>query len=389
MIGIAWVCGYLMRCLRQPVVLGELIGGILIGPTVLGSFLPDTYAVLFPNEPTIVMSRDALLKVGMLFFMFAAGLEVNLAALRRHKLTIALTSVLGGVVPFALGFGTVLLLPDLWGNKTPSFTLALFMGTALSISALPVIARILMDIHLIHRDIGITIMAAAMINDLFGWSLFAMILSSLGQGEQTSHLGIALVFALSILIVALGCWVIQPLLRRFNFFRSWPGGLLAVLSMLVFLAAVCAEKLGIHAIFGAFLVGVALSQSADPEQEQYIHQMVQPFALSFFAPLYFVSVGLKVNFSTNFDGMLVLLVIFIASLGKILGCGLGARIGGMSTREALAVGVGLNARGAIEIILASVALETHLISPRIFVALVVMALVTSMLSGPLLQRLVK
>ncbi len=165
--------------------------------------------------------------------------------------------------------------------------------------------------------------------------------------------------------------------------------MLTFLAALVVLAAAGAETVGIHGIFGAFLVGVALGQDQEPEQEKSIHQLIQPFALNFFAPLYFISVGLKADFSGQFDGPLVFWIFLIACLGKILGAGLGARLGGMPARESLTVGVGLNARGAVEIILASVALEQHLIDQRIFVALVAMAFATTLISGPLLKRLVR
>jgi len=389
MLAVAWLFGYLMKRLAQPVVLGELLGGILLGPTLLGTVCPDVYASLFSADKTITTSIDTLLKVGMLFFMFAAGLEINLIHFRQCKFTIVSTSLLGGLLPFALGFGMVVLFPGLWGQAEHRYLFALFMGTALSISALPVIARILMDLNLIGTRVGMTIMTSAMINDLVGWSLFAFILRNLGEEHPAGNIftTLASVLAYAALILGIGRWLLQPFLQRVRFFQDWPGGLLTFLAVLVMLAAVGAESIGIHAIFGAFLVGMALGQM--PEQDKPVNSLFQPFALHFFAPLYFVSVGLKANFSSQFDGYLVLLVFVIACLGKILGAGTGARIGGMCWRDAWSVGVGLNARGAIEIILASVALEQQLIDQRIFVALVVMAFATSMLSGSLLKHLVK
>ncbi len=395
MLTVAWLFGYLMKKLAQPVVLGELIGGILLGPTFLGTVYPDAYTNLFPIDNAITTSIDALLKVGMLFFMFAAGLEINLIHFRQYKFSIATTSLLAGLVPFALGFGMVLLFPELWGQNNRPLLLALFIGTALSISALPVIARILIDLNLIGTRTGMTIMASAMINDLIGWSLFAVILGNLGQDHPAGNMlsTLAMIIAFAVFILGIGRWLVQPFLRRIHFFKDWPGGLLIFVSMLVMLAAAAAEKIGIHSIFGAFMVGIAMGQNQSQgqfsEQEKHIYSIIQLFALNFFAPLYFVSVGLKVNFSSQFDGILVLVVVLIACLGKILGASLGARLGGMRWREAVSVGVGLNARGAIEIILASVALEHQLIDQRIFVALVVMALATSIISGSLLKCLVK
>jgi len=391
MLTIAWGMGYLARRLGQPAVLGELLGGILLGPTLLGAFAPQTHALFFSPDKAVITSLDALLKVGMLFFMFAAGLEVNLVHVRTHQRAIAMTSLMGGAMPFALGFAMVILFPDLWGPQERPQLLALFMGTALSISALPVIARMLMETHLIDTKIGATVMASAMANDVIGWSLFALILHDLKPGQPEGNLAVALVLVLGFAAVILGVgrWLLQPLLHQAQYFKDWPGGLLTFLAALVVIAAVGAEGVGIHGIFGAFLVGVAFGHDRDPGQEKRIHGMIQPFALNFFAPLYFVSVGLKADFSGQFDGTLVLWVFLIACLGKIIGASLGALLGGMARREALTVGVGLNARGAIEIILASVALEQQLIDQRIFVALVAMAFATTLISGPLLQRLVR
>jgi Kef-type K+ transport system membrane component KefB len=391
MLAAAWLFGYLMKKLGQPVVLGEIIGGILLGPTLLGSLCPDIYLMLFPADKSIITGMEALLKIGLLFFMFAAGLEVNLVHFRQSKKLITLTSLLGGLLPFTLGFGMVMLFPTLWGDPDQLMLLALFMGTALSISALPVIARILMEMNLIGSRIGMTIMTSAMVNDWFGWILFAFLLRQLGHENSGGAVftTLALVLAYTVAILAIGRWIVLPIMNNSRLFKDWPGGLLSFVALLIMLAAVGAEKVGINAFFGAFLVGMALSQGHDPEQEKTINSMIQPFALTFFAPLYFVSVGLKANFSSQMDVTLCILIFLVACFGKIIGAGLGARLGGMHWREALAVGVGLNARGAIEIILASVALEYHIIDQRIFVALVLMAFLTTLLSSASLKYLLK
>ncbi|POZ50055.1 cation:proton antiporter [Methylovulum psychrotolerans] len=392
MLAVACLFGYVMKRLGQPVVLGEIIGGILLGPTVFGAVFPDIHAGLFPADKTIATGIDTLLKVGMMFFMFAAGLEVNLSHFRNGKWPIIFTSLFGGVLPFALGFGMVFLFPSLWGQAAPptdNLLLALFMGTALAISALPIIARILMEMNLLGSRVGMTIMTSAMINDLVGWVLFAFLLRNFGRETVGGNVftALALVLGYALLILAIGRWLLRPILKSGWLFKNWPGGVLTFIALLIMLAAVGAEHIGIHAIFGAFLVGMALSQGHDPEQEKTINAIIQPFALNFFAPLYFVSVGLKANFSSQFDGPLCLLIFALACVGKIIGAGLGAKLGGMSWREAAAVGVGLNCRGAVEIILASVALEYHLIDQRIFVALVLMAFLTTLLSSALLKPL--
>ena len=245
-----------------------------------------------------------------------------------------------------------------------------------------------MDLDLIHKEIGVVVMTAATINDLVGWSLFAAILSALAPASQGRSLWatLGLVVGFAALVLVLGRWIGQPFLRWLRASVAWPSGFIGITAILILVAAALAETVGIHATFGAFLVGVALGQSVE-EEENSAHEIIHQFAVSFFAPLYFVSIGLQADFAANFDLPFVLFLLLISCIGKICGAGLGAWLGGMPPREALAVGFGMNARGAMEMILASVALEYRLIDERVFVALIVMALVTSMISAPALQRL--
>jgi len=389
MLAVALVFGQIARKLHQPAVLGELVGGIVLGPTVFGMLAPGVFGWLFPGQDESSSGREAVIKIGMLFFLFVGGLEVNLTHLRRRGLSLALTSLLGILAPFGLGFAAVLLLPNLWGPPVhqKSLVFAMFIGAALSISALPVIARILMDLDLIQTEMGVVIMTAATVNDLIGWSLFAVILTAFvpGSSDRSIWATLGLVIGFSALVLSVGRWIGQPILRWLKSSVAWPSGFIGVTTVLILVAASMAETIGVHAIFGAFLVGVALGQ--DLKGENQAHEIIYQFAVSFFAPLYFVSIGIRADFAANFDLLLVLLLLFIACVGKICGAGLGAWLGGMTFREALSVGFGMNARGAMEMILASVALEYGLIDQRIFVALVIMALVTSMLSAPALQRL--
>jgi Kef-type K+ transport system membrane component KefB len=393
----AVVCGQIMRRFNQPAVLGELLGGILLGPTIFGHFAPGTFAQWFPADRSIALVRESLISVGMLFFLFVAGLEVKLGHVRQRKRPVAFTAVLGLLVPMGLGIASVRAFPGVWGQGAESegWAFSVFVGTALSISALPVIARILMDLRLIQRELGIVVMTAAAFNDVVGWSLFALLLnvlvpaqasrSMVGWDTMATNLGLLLGFVVIVLFA--GRWLSRPGLRWMRTHLSWPNAFIGITTVVILAAAAVTEALGIHAVFGAYLVGVALGQALGPEEENEAHDVIYQFAVSFFAPLYFVSIGLRANFASDFDLPLVLLVLFIACVGKIGGASLGAWMGGMPSRQALAVGFGLNARGAMEIILASVALESGLIDQRVFVALVVMALVTSALAGPAMSRL--
>lgn len=398
MLLVALVCGQLMRWLKQPAVLGELLGGILLGPTILGTLAPSYFNWLFPVDKSLTLARESILNVGMLFFLFVAGLEVKLSHMRKRGKQVALTSFLGWLFPMALGIGAVWAFPNVWGPEAIQHGRAfgIFIGTALSISALPVIARILMDLGLIQKELGIVVMTAATLNDVIGWTLFAIILNvfipsaaeGVTRGQQVwENLGLLVVFAAIILLA--GRWLGRPVYVWVKAHLAWPTSFIALTTVVMLGAAAVTEFLGIHAVFGAYLVGIALGQTLEPGEENEAHDIVHQFAVSFFAPLYFVSIGLRANFAAYFDWPLVLLVLAVAIVGKVGGASLGAWLGGMPRMEALAVGFGMNARGAMEIILASVALEAGLINEQIFVALVVMALATSMIGGPALKRLVK
>lgn len=386
----ALLCGQLMRKFRFPAVLGELVGGIVLGPTVWGWLSPGSHDWLFPSSGPVYMGSDALIQICMLFFLFAAGLEMNLGLIEKRKSSIAWTSLLGIVMPFVFGFGLVLIFPTIWGEHAQSrmMLFALFMGTALSISALPVIARVLMDLNLMNTDVGMIIMGSATLDDLIGWSLFAVILSNFaprGLLDLPPYMTFILVLILFASMLTVGRIAGKKAQTWLKSHFPWPGGFMGIAIVCVLLTAALAEVIGVHAVFGAFLVGTALSQNLEKRNEA--HEMVYQFVMYFFAPLYFVSVGLRANFLTSFDPVLVLLVLLVACAGKILGAMLGAKISKLPLKQSVAIGFALNARGAMEMILATVARDVGFIDDRIFVALIIMALVTSVLSGPVIDRL--
>ncbi|OGT34703.1 MAG: hypothetical protein A2W28_03715 [Gammaproteobacteria bacterium RBG_16_51_14] len=397
MLSFALVCGQIMRRFDQPAVLGELLGGILLGPTVFGTLAPGSFNWFFPTDESLSLARNSVINLGMLFFLFVAGLEVKLAHINRRRKQIVLTSFLGWLFPMVLGIAAVQLFPGVWGAAASKsgWAFGIFVGTALSISALPVIARILMDLGLIQKELGSIVMTAATVNDVIGWLLFAIILKVFIPGDpptaDISSAGlwtnVGLLIGFTVVVLLAGRTIGHPVLRWVKTELSWPSAFISLTMVVILVVAAVTEFLGIHAIFGAYLVGIALGQNLEPGEGNNAHDAIYQFAISFFAPLYFVSIGLRANFASDFHLPLVLLVLVIACIGKIGGASLGAWLGGMKRRQALAVGFGMNARGAMEIILATVALESGLIDQPIFVALVVMAFVTSMLSGPMMKRL--
>jgi Kef-type K+ transport system membrane component KefB len=277
-----------------------------------------------------------------------------------------------------------MLAPRLWSVPFQDHGIfALFMGTALSISALPVIARILMDLDLLKTELGGMIMGAATIDDIIGWSIFALILGSL---KTNISLALNLGFTVGVLVVTAGILYLTEKNRAW--LKSPLGSVIIDLTALAMLAAaIASEFVGVHGIFAAFLAGVILSQRST--RRDLILKKTYRSVMMVLAPIYFASIGLKTNFVANFDLAIVLLVFSVACIGKITGASLGAVFGGITKRRALAVGFGLNARGAMEIVLASAALDYGLIEWRIFVALVVMALATTVISGLALPWLMK
>jgi Kef-type K+ transport system membrane component KefB len=388
----AKIVGEMLRRFHQPAVVGELLAGIVLGPSVLGAFSPGGANHLVPlHAGRVPVLWESLTTVAVTIFLLAAGMEVDLARLRHLKRIAAWVSASGMLLPFVLGLGVAWYVPDTLGRPrgvSPVF-FALFFGVALSISALPVIAKTLLDLRLYWTDVGVIIIAAAIVNDFTGWIIFGVLLAMM-HGTSAVHASNAvhavmqtLVFAA--LVLTAGRWVAERVLRWAHGLNEWAGSIVGFAVALGLLGGAIAEAIGIHALFGAFLVGVAIGNSPSLREED--RTTITRFVSSAFAPLFFVSLGLKIDFVANFDLRLILIVIAVAFTGKLLGARLGAGVGGLDSSRGWAVAAGLNARGAMEIVLATLALQHGLIETRMFVALVLMALVSSMVSGPTLRRI--
>lgn len=390
LLAVAIVSGHAARALRMPAVLGEIVGGVLLGPSLLGGLAPEFLARAFPLDGPTSAWRESFLHLGMVFFLLAAGLEVDIRHLPERGRRVALTAGLAWLTSLLCGVGLVQAWPSLWGAPLlarPSL-FALFIGTALAITALPVIARILLDLKELHSEIGRLILTSAALCDLGAWMVLGFILAELRPGVDPSwHLVQMVVFTASLL--AAGRWLGEPLFAWARRHLAWPTGFIGLVAVLALLAGGSAEALGLHAAFGAFLFGVAVAGDLRFDGSEQARDVLHQFALSFFAPLYFVSIGLKTDFRAHFDGELAVTLTLAAVLAKTIGGWSGARLGGMANRPALAAGFGLNGGGAMAIIVASAALEVGLIDVRIFAALVFMALATSLISAVALRRILK
>jgi Kef-type K+ transport system membrane component KefB len=390
---VARLVGEFFRKLKMPLVVGELVAGICLGPSLLGHYFPNISSLALNQKSNSMFAFNGITAISVIMLLFVAGMEVDLSIIRQQGKTALKTSFLGLIIPLGLGFLAAYYYFPLFGENYTSNTklilFSLFFGTAMAVSALPIIARTLMDLGLFRTKVGMIIIAAAMFDDIIGWLLFSVILgmlktSTLGHGFLVT-LGLTIMYSVAMLTV--GRIIINKSLPWAQKNFSWPGGFLSISLGLAFLGAAFTEFIGIHAIFGAFIVGIAFGDSVHLTEKT--REIVNQFVTNIFAPLFFVSIGFKVNFIANFDLQITLIVLLIAVFCKLLGAGLGAYWGGLSKQESLAVGFGMNARGAMEIILALLALQEGLINEKLFVAIVVMAVVTSVMAGPALQLLVK
>jgi Kef-type K+ transport system membrane component KefB len=375
------------RRVKQPAVVGEIIAGIIIGPTILGMIDPSWFNTLFPVNQVSGVVLAGLVQISVVMLLFIAGLEVDLHIVLQQGRQSLITSFFGLIIPFSLGFVFPYYFPEFFGiaDINARLVFALFMGTAMAITALPVIVRILMDLNMFKTRMGLLVVSSAMIDDTVGWIIFSVVLSMIGKGNDMPLINtVLLTLTYTALMLTIGRGLINRALPWINRRLAWPGGILSLSLALCFLGAAFTEYIGIHAVFGAFIVGVSLGDSEhfSERAKEIVHQFIN----NIFAPLFFVSIGLRVNFVANFDLGLTLIIITMAFVGKIVGSGLGTKLGGFTWRESLAAGFGMNARGAMEIILGLVALENGLINEKVFVSLVIMALVTSMTGGPLMKR---
>jgi Kef-type K+ transport system membrane component KefB len=416
LLGTAKFVGELSQKFGQLPLLGEISAGVLLGPTVLGQLRPHWYFALFPTTGPIPTMIETVATLAVVLFLLAAGLKTNLRSIYRERRSAVFVSFLGFIIPFATGFFGADLFPHFLGAEFGANRLifALFVGTALSISALPVIARILMDLELLQTEVGSVVMSAAMFDDLAGWILFGIVLGMMGTApKSTAVRTIFLVVFFVAGTLTIGRWLIAKTINAIDLHTNGRGAVLGFVFTLTLAAAGFAEYVGIHAIFGAFIVALAIGDSfASPQFRKNlgtdssgptemagildkgslnsaIPNEIHVIVTNVFAPLFFATIGLHTNFIANFSLRVTIALIAMACLGKVLGASWGARLAGMEIRSSLAVGFAMNARGAMEIILGSLALRVGLIGERLYVGLVIMALFTSLISAPAIHVLTK
>jgi Kef-type K+ transport system membrane component KefB len=384
----ARMMGELFKKFGMPAIIGELLGGILLGPSFIGSFFPGFFHFIFQDPKQPAVAFDGLSRLSVMMLLFIAGMEVKLENIMRRGKAAAKISISGIAFPLLFGFtATWFLYDQFFDAATTDRTVpALFMGTALSITALGVMAKILIDIDMIKSRFGNLMMTAAMIDDIIGWILFSVVIALAhleGESKFSAVTVLSIVIGFTAFMVTVGRRIVDPMFRYANEKLSKPGAELSLAMLLCLAGGIFTEWLGIKAIFGAFIMGVAIGNS--PYFTQKAKDTFHDIVTYVFSPLFFVSIGLKVNFVSNFDIIIVLFVLVISILGKVVGGFIGARLSGFKYHKAVAVGFGMNARGSQEIVLGLIALQAGIINEKIFVGLVVMTFVTILLAGPMIR----
>ena len=387
-IAAAWIFGHLGQRLGQPLAVGEILAGILLGPSALGLIWPDATAAIFP--PSIQQSLQLLGKLGLILLLFQVGMEFDYGHLRTRSRTVVAVSVMGIVAPFLGGLLIGPWLHEHFAAQTEFVGFQFFLCIALSISALPIMGRILLEMKLERTVIGVMGISAAAIDDVVGWVLLAVAsawVSAKFSGWQLALqiIGIAGFFLLLQKVVG-------PVLRKLWLRMSagqqgrMPPAYLALLLLALFTSCLCTNKLGIFAIFGAFLLGVALHQEVALVKAW--REKFSDLVLVAFVPIFFTNTGLNTHLGalqTPAAWLGCVLVLFMAVAGKLGGCYVGAKLTGQTAREAGCIAALMNTRALMALVAINVGLDLGLLTRELFTMLVIMALVTTAMCGPLLR----
>ena len=385
-IGVSRLLGRGMRWLGQPLVIAEVLAGILLGPSLLGWLSPTTLQTLFPASSIPVLQM--LSQVGLILFMFLIGLELDPRLLKGHGHASVVISHTSIIVPFALGAGAAYwYYPRVSSPDVPFGSFLLFMGVAMSITAFPVLARILTERRLLQSKVGALAITCAAVDDVTAWCLLAFVVSIVRATDLT-HAAITTVIALAYIAVML--LLLRPFLERLGARVASREGLnqnVVALTLLLLLAsALTTELIGIHALFGAFLFGAIIPKTGGLAEA--LAEKLEDVAVVLLLPLFFAVSGLRTQIgllNTAENWVMCGIIILLACLGKFGGSAMAARLTGSRWREAGAIGVLMNTRGLMELIVLNLGLDLGVISPTLFTMMVVMALVTTFLTSPLLR----
>ncbi|MER9222500.1 cation:proton antiporter [Mesorhizobium sp. M0644] len=382
--------GEVLQRYGQPAIMGQLIGGILLGPSLFGWLWPSAQHLIFPSDPAQKGMIDAVSQLGILMLLLLTGMETDLRLVRRVGAACFSISATGIVVPFICGFALAQFLPDaLLADATQRTVAGLFLGTALSISSVKIVAMVVREMNFMRRNLGQVIISSAIIEDTIGWLIIAVTFGIATNGRLQFAPLVTTIAAVALFMVfsfTIGRRLVFTLIRWTNDqFRSE----FAVITMILIIMGVMAlitNMIGVHTVLGAFVAGILVGES--PILSSHIEGQLRGVITALFMPIFFGMAGLSADLTVLADPTLAMLtgaLVVIASIGKFGGAFIGAKLAGMSFREAIAVGSAMNARGSTEVIVASIGLSMNILSHNLFTMIVTMAVITTLAMPPMLR----
>ena len=385
------ILGEGMQRLGQPALMGNLLAGLALGPSLLGALWPEAQKFIFPSDPAQKAMIDGLSQAGILFLLLLTGMETDVKLVARAKGAAVAISLAGIALPFACGFalGEFLpasLMPDLPGGRLVP---ALFLGTALSISSIKIVAMVVREMHFMRRNLGQVIVATAIMEDTAGWVIIAITFGIAGAGRvdvldlAKTMGGVALFMTFCF---TAGRWLVFSAIRWVNDTFQGDFPVVTVIIVIMGAMALITQLLGIRTVLGAFMAGVLIGQS--PILTDHIQQQLRGMITAFFMPIFFGLSGLAADLTILKDPMLALIaggLVVIASIGKFSGAFVGSMIGGLKWREGVALGCAMNARGSTEVIVASIGLSMGALTQNLYTMIVTMAVITTMVMPPTLR----
>lgn len=379
--------GAVFQRLNQPPVVGEMIAGILLGPSLLGRVAPTASAFILPSSVAPFISVIA--NVGVILYMFLVGVELDTTLLRGRTHSSVAISHASIVVPFLLGGGLALWLYPLYSTSdVPFVVFALFMGVSMSVTAFPVLARILTDREMHTQPMGAIALACASVDDVTAWCLFALVVSvaRARPGDVLITLALTAGFIIGVFLILrpAAAWFVRLHQDR----RISGRGSIVVACAALLLAALATQRIGIHALFGAFIVGAIIPH--DSQLALDIKQKFEDLVIVLFLPTFFAFTGLRTQIGLvhgTRDWLICLLIIAVASVGKFGGGAAAARLTGLDWRQSASLGILMNTRGLMELIVLNVGMDLGVLSPTLFAMLIIMAIVTTLATTPVLQAL--
>lgn len=387
------IAGVAFRKLGQPQVCGEIAAGLILGPSLLGKIAPELFASVF--SPSTGPILNILSQLGLILLMFLVGLEFDFAHLKTYGRTAAATSFAGIALPFGLGLLLAQFIHPLVAAETNKTGFSLLLATALAITAIPVLSRIMMELNIQRTPIGSITITAAAVDDVAGWTILTIAAAVVRSEFRVAHA--AATIAEAAVFCAVMLFVLRPLLKKWIQNTMKEDGAepsittVTVVVVLVLGAAAITNLIGIFSIFGAFLLGAILH-----DEKEFAHAMalrLRDFTTAFFLPIFFTYTGLRTDIGSMSGGLLwgvAGLIIVTAIVGKLGGCGLAARyVGGLSWRDSATIGILMNTRGLMELIVINLGYELHVFPRSVYFMLVLMTLVTTYMTTPLVRRAIR